>query len=92
MLTPEAIEAAAADLFERTALPMRRCREVSETALAAALPHLLADYRERLVTAAAELAAKADTSAEMDNAYFRVIGKEQGVKLSLSYLDEMLRS
>ena len=59
--------------------------------LHAALPHLLADYRERLVKASAEMGHLADERGEMDNHYFRLGGKIQGVDLALSYLDEMLR-
>lgn len=52
---PEAaVKAAADDVYERTSLPLGRCRELAAYALAAALPHLtaamLADLRAIEVT------------------------------------------
>ena len=52
---PEAaVKAAADDVYERTSLPLGRCRELAAYALAAALPHLtaamLADLRAIQVT------------------------------------------
>lgn len=53
----------------------------------------LADIRDRLVKAVVELDAIADSRQNNENYnYYRVIGKAQGVRLAISYLDEMLRT
>lgn len=87
---PDPAISAAADVME--AMDGADLTAVAEESLKAALPHLLADYRERLVEAAAKLGAIADERTEEDSNYFRIIGKQQGVNLALSYLDEILRT
>ena len=57
----------------------------------AALPALLADYRARLEQASAELGKLADQSKDVNSYFFRLCGKQQGVDLALSYLDELTR-
>ena len=62
----------------------------------AALPALLADYRARLEQASAEL-DQMRTADQVSDSYdplrrqIRLDGKAEGVRLALSYLDEMTR-
>lgn len=88
-----AIPQSAIDAGSRSLIPVDIAShaEVAEVVLTAALPHLLADHRERLVKASAEIAAMADQQKDMGNSYFRLCGKQQGLDLALSYLDEMTR-
>jgi hypothetical protein len=60
-------------------------------ALTAALPHLLADHRERLIAAGAERRARADDFQIGWRAREHAEAEAKGIRLALSYLDEMLR-
>ena len=61
------------------------CDGIAEGLLRAAFPHLLADYRERLILAESRILAM--RGGEVD----RLKGKAEGIRLALSYLDEIGR-
>ena len=66
--------------------------EAVERMLKAALPHLLADHRERLAKDVVTLTAMAEDSTALPERCAFLAGKARGVEMSLSKLDEMLRS
>ena len=67
-------------------------RRIADGALRAALPGMLADYRDRLVTEACALETY-PTGPDASAALFAIrCAKAEGVRRALSYLDEMLRS